>query len=71
MTADVEAMFLQVLEPSDDCHFLRFLWRGKISDPIQVYEYRRHIFGAKISPTCATFAVQQAGRDNRNTFPNI
>ena len=36
MTVDVEAMFLQVLVPSDDCRFLRFFWRDNISDPIQV-----------------------------------
>ena len=71
MTAGVEAMFLQVLLPSNNCCFLRFLWRDFISHPIQVCEYTRHICGAKNSPTCANFALQQTARDNGNTFPNV
>ena len=52
LTADVEAMFLQVKVPPADCNVLRFLWRNKNREPISVYEKGRHIFGAEISPTC-------------------
>ena len=63
LTADVEAMFLQVKVPSTDCKVLRFLWRENHTDPISVYEYGRHIFGAKSSPTCVNYALQQVRID--------
>ena len=66
LTADVEAMFLQVKVPPTDCRVLRFLWRENHTDPISVYEYGRHIFGAKSSPTCVNYALQQVGRDSRD-----
>ena len=50
-------MFLQVL---------RFLWRENNTEPISVYEYGRHIFGANSSPTCVNYALQQVGRDCRH-----
>ena len=31
-----------------------------------MYEYGRHIFGAKSSPTCVNYALQQVGRDSRD-----
>ena len=64
LTADVEAMFLQVKVPLADCKVLRFLWRENNTDPISVYEYGRHIFGAKRSPTCVNYGLQQVGRDS-------
>ena len=36
-----------------------------------MYEYRRHIFGAKNSPTCANYALQQVARDNAKESPQI
>ena len=64
--ADVEAMFLQVKVPPADCKVLRLLWRENNTDPISVYEYGRHIFGAKSPPTCVNYASQQVGRDCRD-----
>ena len=61
---DIEAMFLQVADPSDDSRCLRFLWRETPEQRIDVYEYTRHVFGAKISPTCANYALHQVARDN-------
>ena len=69
MTADIEAMFLQVKVPSAECKFLRFLWRDDSTKPVKVYEYTRHVFGAKSSPTCANYALQQTGRDNMDFYP--
>ena len=34
-----------------------------------MYEYGRHIFGAKNSPTCANYALQQVARDNAQESP--
>ena len=69
LTADIEAMFLQVKVPPQDCKVLRFLWRNHPDDPISVYEYTRHIFGAKSSPTCANFALQRNAKDNEKDHP--
>ena len=71
LSADIEAMFLQVLMPKDDCRFLRFLWRSNPEMEIDVYEYTRHVFGAKSSPTCANFALQQTAIDNKDEFPLV
>ena len=35
------------------------------------YKYTRFIFGAKCSPTCANFALQACGDDNKNDYPHI
>ena len=66
LTADVEAMFLQVKIPPADFKVLRFLWREDSTDPISEYEYGRHIFGAKSSPTCVNNALLQVGRNSRD-----
>ena len=34
-----------------------------------VYQYTRHVFGAKDSPTCANFALRRTASDNRVDFP--
>ena len=64
LTADIEAMFLQEKVPPEECRVLRFLWRSEPKNKIGVYEYTRHVFGAKSSPTCANYALLQAGVDN-------
>ena len=51
LTADIESMFLQVQVPERDKSCLRFLWRPTVNKPVQIYEYQRHVFGAKSSPT--------------------
>ena len=65
-------MFLQVGVPLADQPCLRFLWRWweDPSSEVMVYQYSRHIFGAKYSPTCANFALQKTAKDNIRKFPN-
>ena len=53
LTADIESKFLHVQVPERDKSCLRFLWRPTMNEPVQIYEYQRHVFGAKSSPTCA------------------
>ena len=48
VSADIEAMFLQVAVPVDECRVFRFLWRTDSASNVDVYEYSRHVFGAKI-----------------------
>ena len=47
----------------------RFLYREDPASEIAVYQYVRHIFGFKDSPSCANYALKRCGSDNRNTFP--
>ena len=68
LSADIEAMFNQVAVPEDDQLVLRFLWRKKPSDKVDVYQYVRHIFGAKCSPTCSNYALQRTAQDNKDSF---
>ena len=63
MSADIEEMFLQVAVKPEDRNFLRFLWQDE-NGSVVTYQYNRHIFGAKSSPTCANFALQRCARDN-------
>ena len=63
MTADIESMFLQVGVDKSDQRLLQFLLRADPQDAIGVFQYTRHIFGAKSSPTCANFALQQCAKD--------
>ncbi len=68
--ADIEGMFLQVAVPVEDQPSLRFLWREDPSNEVEIYQYTRHIFGAKDSPTCANYALQRTALDNRSDFPD-
>ena len=69
ISANKEAMFLQVEVPEGDQRCLRLLWRDHNNAPISVYQYTRHIFGAKSSPTCANWALRQCGKDHIQNFP--
>ena len=69
VSADIEGMFLQVGVIPQDRPSLRFLWREDPATDVAVYQYVRHIFGSKDSPTCANYALQQTARDNRKKFP--
>ena len=64
LSADIEAMFLQAADPNDDSRCLRFLWREYPQQRMKVYEYSRHVFGAKSLPTCANYALHQMAKDN-------
>ena len=50
LSADIEGMFLQVGVIPKDQPSLRFLWREDQSTEVAVFQYVRHIFGAKDSP---------------------
>ena len=54
-------MFQQVHVPEQGRSCLRILWRLRTNEPVKKYEYHRHIFGAKSSPTCANYALTRVG----------
>ena len=68
LTADIESMFLQVQVPEQDRSCSRFLWRPRTNEPVQIYEYQRHVFGAKSSPTCANYALKRVGLDDEEMY---
>ena len=67
LSADVEAMFfkwkyhLQTVKYSNFCGET-----ATLNQPISVYEYGRNILGAKSSPACVKYALQQVGRNCRD-----
>ena len=69
LTADIRSTFLQgqVLEQERIC--LRLLWRPSINETVQIFEYQRHVFGAKRSSTCANYALKRLGLDNKEMYP--
>ena len=69
VSADIEGMFLQVGVLPSDQPSLRFLWREDPTTNVLTYQYTRHIFGAKDSPTCANYALQRTARDNAKFYP--
>ena len=62
-------MFLQMQVPKQDRSCLRFLWRPRTNEPVQIYEYQRHVFGANSSPNCANYTLKGVGLDNEKEYP--
>ena len=61
LTADIEEMFLQIQVPEEQRRYLRFLWTDE-DGKLMPYQYSRRIFGAKSSPTCLNYALQQCAK---------
>ena len=69
ISADIESMFFLVAVPKEECTVLRFLWRDKPDDIIfRLFDYNRHVFGAKSSPTCANYGFEQGGEITKGSF---
>lgn len=68
--ADIEGIFHQVRVPSEDTHFLQFLWwpSGDITEPLAEFRMTVHLFGAVSSPSCASFALKQTAKDNKEKY---
>ena len=70
VAADIESMFYEVKVPKQDRDSMRFLWRpnGDLSRDPDEYRMSVHIFGGRSSPSCAGYALQRAGKEQRNLF---
>ena len=62
-------MLLQVGVIPKDQPSIRFLWREDPSTEVSVFQYARHIFGSKDSPTCANYALKRTATDNDDIIP--
>lgn len=71
LSGDIEAMLNQVAVPQEDQSALRFLWRQSSESEIEVYQYLRHIFGAKCAPTCSNYALLRTAEDNGLQYPAV
>ena len=68
--AHVEQMFHQVRVAPDDCHALRFLsWENGnlFKDPVD-HQMLVHLFGAKSSLCCASFALKKTANDHKGEY---
>ena len=67
--ADIEAMFLQVKVPVKDRDMLRCFWweNGNLDSEPLAYRMTVHLFGAKSSPSCASFALQKTAKDSKGS----
>ena len=63
VTADVEAMYLQVKIPLKDRNALRFLWNNNPADPIVEYRMTSHLFGGVWCAASSTFALRRSTVD--------
>ena len=68
--ADIEGMFMQVGLQESDQRSLRFFWREDLTSDVTVFQYTRHIFGAKDSPTCANYVFRRTAVDNQDRYPD-
>ena len=56
-------MFLQLQVPEQDRSSLRFLRHPRNNEYVEIYEYQRHVFGAKSSPIGKIYALKRVGVD--------
>ena len=66
ITADIEAMFMQIGIQPQDQDYLRFLWTQNGNE--KIFKYNRLIFGATCSP-CAIFVLQKCANDHKQEHP--
>ena len=65
IVADIETMFYQIrVDPShrDALRFLRWS-QGNLNDEPSIYRMTVHLFGAKSSPSCASFCLRQTAKE--------
>ncbi|XP_074662622.1 uncharacterized protein LOC141915116 [Tubulanus polymorphus] len=69
MGADLSQMYLQIEMKPEDPKYHRFLWKNQISGEIEVYEFKRHVFGGTYSPCCAQYVWQTHAKMKKEVYP--
>ena len=67
VTGDIEAMFMQIAVRKEDQDALRFPWYKNNTETI--YKYKRLIFGATCSPSCAIYVLRKCAINNHHLSP--
>ncbi|XP_075253255.1 uncharacterized protein LOC142345059 [Convolutriloba macropyga] len=67
VTGDIEAMFMQVAIRTEDQDALRFLWNKDGEE--KIFKYKRLIFSATCSPSCAIYILHRCAEDNKLSNP--
>lgn len=70
LMSDIEAMYHQARVKPDDCNALRFLWwpNDDFSKEPEDYQMLVHLFGAKSSPSCASFCLLKTAENHEKDF---
>ena len=70
LAANIQSMFLQVKVSADDAYTLRFLWweNANFREPPGEYQKISYIFGAKDSPSWASYCLKRTADDNKKIF---
>ena len=66
-TGDIESMFMQVAIRPEDQDALRLLWNKDGQE--KIFKYKRLIFGATCSPSCAIYILRRCAEDNKLSNP--
>ena len=70
MVCDIAEMYLRIGLSADDKPYHRFLWRGKDkSNPPDVYEFDRVVFGVNSSPFQAQYVLQHHAKKHKIDLP--
>ena len=66
--SDVEAMFYKVRVAPCDRDELRFFWwpEGDLDTSPVIYRMKVHPFGARSSPSCASYCLRQTAKEFGN-----
>lgn len=69
LCADVEQMYLRIMVHPDFHKYQRILYRFDLSDPVQMFQFKRVCFGLTSSPYLALRTLHQLAEDEKNNFP--
>ena len=68
--SDIQAMFHQVVVPTEQRDALRFLWwkDGNLNEKTEIYRMTRHVFGGVWCSSAATYALRRTADDNKTSY---
>ena len=69
LTTDVSKMYRAVILPPEDRDLHRFVWRGRLDEPLKDYRMTRVTFGISSSSFAANMSVRQNAVDLSQEYP--